>query len=62
MTGWMSLTGEPDGPPAKSGLSLVDYSGGYVAALALMAVVIPRRPRRVRSSSTEAGDTVVDLV
>jgi crotonobetainyl-CoA:carnitine CoA-transferase CaiB-like acyl-CoA transferase len=33
----MSLTGEPDGPPAKSGLSLVDLSGGYVAALALMA-------------------------
>jgi crotonobetainyl-CoA:carnitine CoA-transferase CaiB-like acyl-CoA transferase len=35
--GWMSLTGEPDGPPAKSGLSLVDYCGGYVAAMALLA-------------------------
>lgn len=37
LTGWMSLTGEPDGPPTKSGLSLVDYSGGFVAALSLMA-------------------------
>jgi crotonobetainyl-CoA:carnitine CoA-transferase CaiB-like acyl-CoA transferase len=37
MAGWMSLTGSPDGPPAKSGLSLVDFIGGYVAALALMA-------------------------
>ena len=37
MTGWMSLTGDPDGPPTKSGLSLVDLSGGYVAALALIA-------------------------
>ncbi|HEX2031567.1 MAG TPA: CoA transferase [Actinomycetota bacterium] len=37
MAGWMSLTGEPDGPPAKSGLSLVDYSAGYVAAMALLA-------------------------
>ena len=37
MTGWMSLTGDPDGPPTKSGLSLVDLSGGYVSALALMA-------------------------
>jgi crotonobetainyl-CoA:carnitine CoA-transferase CaiB-like acyl-CoA transferase len=37
LAGWMSLTGEPDGPPAKSGLSLVDLSGGYVAALAIMA-------------------------
>lgn len=35
--GWMSLTGEPDGPPQKSGLSMVDYSGGYVAALSLLA-------------------------
>jgi crotonobetainyl-CoA:carnitine CoA-transferase CaiB-like acyl-CoA transferase len=35
--GWMSLTGEPDGPPTKSGLSLVDYSGGLVAATAILA-------------------------
>jgi crotonobetainyl-CoA:carnitine CoA-transferase CaiB-like acyl-CoA transferase len=39
MAGWMSLTGEPDGPPVKSGLSLVDYAGGYVSALALLAGV-----------------------
>jgi crotonobetainyl-CoA:carnitine CoA-transferase CaiB-like acyl-CoA transferase len=37
LAGWMSLTGEPDGPPAKSGLSLVDLSAGYVAAVAILA-------------------------
>jgi crotonobetainyl-CoA:carnitine CoA-transferase CaiB-like acyl-CoA transferase len=37
LAGWMALTGEPDGPPTKSGLSLVDLSGGYVAALAALA-------------------------
>jgi crotonobetainyl-CoA:carnitine CoA-transferase CaiB-like acyl-CoA transferase len=37
LAGWMSLTGEPDGPPAKSGLSLVDLSGGYASVIALMA-------------------------
>jgi crotonobetainyl-CoA:carnitine CoA-transferase CaiB-like acyl-CoA transferase len=37
LAGWMELTGEPGGPPTKSGLSLVDLSGGYVAALAIMA-------------------------
>jgi crotonobetainyl-CoA:carnitine CoA-transferase CaiB-like acyl-CoA transferase len=37
LAGWMSLTGEPDGPPTKSGLSLVDLSGGYVSAIALLA-------------------------
>ena len=37
LAGWMDLTGEPDGPPTKSGLSLVDYSGGLVAAISLLA-------------------------
>ncbi|UGS39134.1 CaiB/BaiF CoA transferase family protein [Capillimicrobium parvum] len=37
MAGWMSMTGDPDGPPTKSGLSLVDLSGGYVSAIALLA-------------------------
>jgi len=36
LAGWMSLTGEPDGPPTKSGLSLVDFMSGYVAALAMI--------------------------
>ncbi len=39
LAGWMDLTGEPGGPPTKSGLSMVDYSGGFVAALSLLAGV-----------------------
>ena len=35
--GWMSITGEPDGPPTKAGVSVVDFAGGYVAMAALMA-------------------------
>lgn len=37
LAGWMDLTGDPDGPPTKSGLSMVDYSGGFVAAISLLA-------------------------
>jgi crotonobetainyl-CoA:carnitine CoA-transferase CaiB-like acyl-CoA transferase len=37
LAGWMDLTGEPDGPPTKSGLSLVDLSGGYVSTIAVLA-------------------------
>jgi crotonobetainyl-CoA:carnitine CoA-transferase CaiB-like acyl-CoA transferase len=37
--GWMSVTGEPDGPPTKSGLSLVDFMAGYASVLALTAAV-----------------------
>jgi crotonobetainyl-CoA:carnitine CoA-transferase CaiB-like acyl-CoA transferase len=39
LAGWMSLTGNPEQPPTKSGLSLVDFSAGYVAAIALMGAV-----------------------
>jgi crotonobetainyl-CoA:carnitine CoA-transferase CaiB-like acyl-CoA transferase len=39
LAGWMSVTGGPEEPPTKSGLSLVDFSGGYVAAIGLLAGV-----------------------
>jgi crotonobetainyl-CoA:carnitine CoA-transferase CaiB-like acyl-CoA transferase len=34
--GFMSITGEPDAPPAKSGVSIVDFSGAFVSVLGLM--------------------------
>jgi crotonobetainyl-CoA:carnitine CoA-transferase CaiB-like acyl-CoA transferase len=37
LAGWQSLTGDPAGPPTKSGLSLVDLSGGYASAIAMLA-------------------------
>ena len=43
LAGWMSLTGIPDGPPTKSGLSLVDLSGGYVSAIAVLAGLLRSR-------------------
>lgn len=39
IAGWMDITGDPSGPPTKSGLSLVDYSGGLVAAISILAGV-----------------------
>jgi len=39
LAGWMSLAGEPGGPPTKTGPSLVDYSGGLVAAFSLVVGV-----------------------
>lgn len=41
--GWMSLTGDPEGAPTKTGLSLVDFSGGLVASGAILAGVIAAR-------------------
>jgi crotonobetainyl-CoA:carnitine CoA-transferase CaiB-like acyl-CoA transferase len=63
LAGWMALTGEPDGPPAKSGLSLVDYSGGFVAALSLLAGVhAARRDGTGMDCDVSLYDTAVGLL
>ena len=41
--GYLSLTGEPDGPPARMGLSIVDLMTGTTAAMGLLAGVIGAR-------------------
>jgi crotonobetainyl-CoA:carnitine CoA-transferase CaiB-like acyl-CoA transferase len=41
--GWMSITGEPGGPPTKTGLSLVDLSGGVMAALGMVSSILRAR-------------------
>jgi succinate---hydroxymethylglutarate CoA-transferase len=41
--GYLSLTGEPDGPPARMGLSIVDLMTGLFAAFALVSGVIEAR-------------------
>jgi crotonobetainyl-CoA:carnitine CoA-transferase CaiB-like acyl-CoA transferase len=38
--GWMDLTGEPDGPPSRAGLSLVDYMSGVTLATGLLAALV----------------------
>ena len=38
--GFMELTGEPDGPPSRMGLSIVDYMSGITAALALTSALL----------------------
>jgi crotonobetainyl-CoA:carnitine CoA-transferase CaiB-like acyl-CoA transferase len=42
LTGVMSMTGEPDGPPGKAGISYVDHSGGLAIALAVCAALFER--------------------
>jgi succinate--hydroxymethylglutarate CoA-transferase len=41
--GYLSLTGEPDGAPARFGLSIVDMMAGVYAALALLSGIIAAR-------------------
>jgi crotonobetainyl-CoA:carnitine CoA-transferase CaiB-like acyl-CoA transferase len=41
--GYLSLTGEPDGPPARFGLSMIDLMSGTTAAMALLAGLVEAR-------------------
>ena len=41
--GFLELTGEPDGPPARMGLSIVDYMTGTTTAMALLAGLLGAR-------------------
>lgn len=41
--GYLSLTGEPDGPPARFGLSIIDLMTGTTASLALVSGVLSAR-------------------
>lgn len=61
--GWMSLTGDPDGPPAKSGLSTVDLSAGIAAALGLVSAVYSARERGIGADvDVSLFDTAMSLL
>jgi crotonobetainyl-CoA:carnitine CoA-transferase CaiB-like acyl-CoA transferase len=38
--GWMALTGEPDAPPTRFGLSMVDFMSGTMMAIGLLAALL----------------------
>src|SRR5207244_11346984 len=62
-SGWAALTGDPAGPPTKSGLSLVDYVAGLTAALALLAGVIDARTTgRGRDLDTNLYDSALAML
>src|SRR5207245_2134780 len=61
--GWAALTGDPEGPPVKSGLSLVDYSAGLMAALALMVGVFDaQRTGKGRDIDTSLYDAALAML
>lgn len=41
--GYLSLTGEPDGPPARFGISIIDMMTGTMAALATVSAILGAR-------------------
>ncbi|MEP3226207.1 MAG: CoA transferase [Parasphingorhabdus sp.] len=54
--GFCALTGEPDGPPVRFGLSMVDFMTGTMAAVGLLAALLDAQ------RSGEGCDVDVDLL
>jgi crotonobetainyl-CoA:carnitine CoA-transferase CaiB-like acyl-CoA transferase len=62
-SGWAALTGDPDGPPAKSGLSLADYIAGLTAMIGLLSGVIDARTTGVgRDLDTNLYDSALAML
>src|SRR5581483_4925526 len=59
VSGIMSITGEPDGPPVKAGVPVTDLSAGLFAAVGILAALHARqstgRGQHVDTSLVDAG-------
>lgn len=65
LAGTMSLTGEPDGPPTKYGVSVVDHVGGLYAVIGILGALAARdRDPKRRGRHVDVGllDTHISLL
>ena len=60
VSGQMAITGEPDGPPLKSGVGMIDLIAGLECAIGALAALVGRgRVGSVRVDLVEAGVTAL---
>lgn len=60
VSGHMAITGEPDGPPLKSGVGMIDLIAGLECAVGALAALVGRgRVGSVRVDLVEAGVTAL---
>jgi len=61
--GYCALTGEPDGPPARFGISIIDMMTGTTAAMAMLAALVSARATgRGRDIDTSLFDVAIHNV
>jgi len=63
MAGYMSMTGEPEGPPGKAGVSIIDFAGGYAAAFGLVAALLEAKTTGAgRDIDVSLLDTAISML
>ena len=61
--GYMSVTGEPDGPPGKCGVSVIDFAGGYAGMVGLMVGLFDAQRTGIgRDVDVSLLDTAVSML
>ena len=61
--GYMAVTGEPDGPPGKCGVSIIDFAGGYASMIGLMVGLYDARATGIgRDVDVSLLDTAVSML
>ncbi len=62
-TGYMSMTGDPNTPPATCGVSVIDHAAGFAAALGLVAALYSAEKTGVgRNVEVSLIDTAVSML
>lgn len=63
LAGYMALTGEPGGPPTKCGVSVIDFSAGYVSLVGLLVALFDAERTGVgRDVDVSLLDTAVHML
>ncbi|HTY79833.1 MAG TPA: CoA transferase [Candidatus Bathyarchaeia archaeon] len=61
--GYMGITGEPEGPPGKCGVSVIDFAGGYAGMVGLMVGLFDAQRTGVgRDVEISLLDTAVSML
>src|SRR4029453_4534106 len=63
LAGFITVPGEPDGPPVRSGVAVVDFAGGVMSALGLMVALLRARATGIGGDvDVSLHDTAVSML